>query len=785
MKYWRNSIPAAVALLFAATVWLDVKTLSDSLTLGGSIAVLLLLATAATLQDRTAEWLQGLIIGSGILLVYPTNAAQILWGVASFAALAITLATQHLHHHPARRLRLHAGLLLLWLASLLTWFTTPPIVVQSLLQYWWAPLALTLAFWQGIRHESEQKYIEATWVVTALALVVLQWTHQIPSIDGVVLGLVALPAWLFLWHHLIDHKQEPFLAGLLKLTAVVVLSLALLKTQSTAVAGAAAFGLVVLNVVAFSRRRIINSAILLVLAAAALFLNGDWTVLWQGVGNISGTNLPTLTATLAQLPVLGNNTIQPLTSRMGLLAPFWLQWGILGIIGLLVIIFTLMQHLLWRYQLNHNRRAVARWSALLVGLVVIGLHLTSADLPILWLVLGIMGIATFEPLALRGKTRKPHIVFVLPSFEKIGPNEGILALAKRLAPHYQFTAIGLVYKGKHRSGLSLRAHFEAAGVETIQMHLRLLGPLGILPLYTTLRRLEPAIVHTNTLRPDLYGRTAAHYIPKTKIISTIRTPSPWLLSKNPIQRFFAWWDRKSSTWVDRLVVISPSLDAFLEEHKFGTKKQRLVIPNGLEAQQFQAPQARVPWRRKLGLRQKAFVVGSIGRAHPDKGIMIFIAAAAKLHKDYPGMQFLFVGKGPQLRALQEEVHRRNLSKVFLFAGEQDAIAQVLATLDCFVLPSFYEGLGMVLVQAQLAGLPCIGSDTTGIRDILHSEKTGLLVPPREAQALAQAIARIYVDGALAHNIAQQGKASALENFSAHKMAQSYQALYDSLLAQKH
>ena len=103
---------------------------------------------------------------------------------------------------------------------------------------------------------------------------------------------------------------------------------------------------------------------------------------------------------------------------------------------------------------------------------------------------------------------------------------------------------------------------------------------------------------------------------------------------------------------------------------------------------------------------------------------------------------------------------------------------MLAALDVFVLPSRHEGLGVAILEAMAMALPVVASDVGGIPEIVDAGRTGVLVPPEDAAALASAIAALDRDRALAHQMGAAGRARVLAEFSMEVMADRYERLYE-------
>ena len=162
-----------------------------------------------------------------------------------------------------------------------------------------------------------------------------------------------------------------------------------------------------------------------------------------------------------------------------------------------------------------------------------------------------------------------------------------------------------------------------------------------------------------------------------------------------------------------------------------------------------------------------FQMVSVGRLAPVKGQHVLIAAVERLAKSGHCFVLRLAGDGPDLPALQQDVHARGLSECVIFEGNlnQDQLRGLYRQSDVLVLPSFAEGLPVVLMEAMAMAIPCVASWVDGIPEIITHEVDGLLIPPGDAEALANAIARLMDDVDLRQMLGQRARAKVLEKFN--------------------
>ena len=173
-----------------------------------------------------------------------------------------------------------------------------------------------------------------------------------------------------------------------------------------------------------------------------------------------------------------------------------------------------------------------------------------------------------------------------------------------------------------------------------------------------------------------------------------------------------------------------------------------------------------------------FIVGQVAALDDShKGQLTLLEAARQIEKSRPDIHFVLVGSGrDELRIRDAARDLGNLS----FTGWVDNVGDYLAAFDLFVLPSLREGLGSILLDAMQFGLPIVASAVGGIPDIVENTKSGSLVPPGDANALAEAIIRLYTDAEMRNAMSEAARRRA-ENYRPESMIEQYWRLYQEIL----
>lgn len=198
-------------------------------------------------------------------------------------------------------------------------------------------------------------------------------------------------------------------------------------------------------------------------------------------------------------------------------------------------------------------------------------------------------------------------------------------------------------------------------------------------------------------------------------------------------------------------------------------------PNGVDTRRFapRPPEARAAaggLRARLGLAADTPLVGFVGRLSPEKGPEVFVHAAAALHRVVPGAHAVLVGEGPQEGALRAQAAALGLLGTpgspgpLHFAGLGTDMPSWLPELDVLLLSSHTEAMPLVLLEAMACGVPMVATRVGAVDELVEPGGTGFVVPPGDADAAAQAVARLLADGALRRRCGARARARAVARF---------------------
>jgi glycosyltransferase involved in cell wall biosynthesis len=230
----------------------------------------------------------------------------------------------------------------------------------------------------------------------------------------------------------------------------------------------------------------------------------------------------------------------------------------------------------------------------------------------------------------------------------------------------------------------------------------------------------------------------------------------------------------------KVIAISDTIGAVLRES--GLDEQRLtVIRSAVDSAQFTSSPDCGAFRAGFGLSEADFVMGTIAQLIRRKGHRYLLDAVASLKPSYTNLKVILFGKGRLDTELREQAASHGLGGTVQFAGYRPDLDDYLACFDLLVHPALAEGLGVAPLKAAAAGVPVVGFAAGGLSEAVVDGKTGLLVAPRDSDALGRAIATLIDNPELRTEFGSAGRARMRREFSIEAMVARHVQLYESIL----
>ena len=284
------------------------------------------------------------------------------------------------------------------------------------------------------------------------------------------------------------------------------------------------------------------------------------------------------------------------------------------------------------------------------------------------------------------------------------------------------------------------------------------------------------IVHTHLLHADLYGTLAAKWAGVRDIISSKHNDDAFRHYK-PIQ----WLNAILTRWHTRIIVISDWIGKFNYEVE-GLPAEKIVrIHYGVQPETIRCHADPHFIRKEFALPAEVPIIGTIGRLTAQKGQIYLLQAVRQVAAEFPEVRLVLVGNGELRSELESQAYQLGIASNVIFTGYRADALKLLSGFDLFVFPSLWEGFGLVLLEAMALEKAIVASNVSAIPESVQNGKTGLLVPPKEAQALAKALVTLLGDPQLSRTMGKAGFQRLQTHFTVEKMVRETESLYNEIL----
>jgi sugar transferase (PEP-CTERM/EpsH1 system associated) len=357
--------------------------------------------------------------------------------------------------------------------------------------------------------------------------------------------------------------------------------------------------------------------------------------------------------------------------------------------------------------------------------------------------------------------RPLHICHIVLSLEPGGLENGVVNVINGLDPVEFRSSVCCLqrvgeFSGRLRSDVAIASMGLRSGND----------PWMPLRVSRLLRRGDVDIVHTRNAEAFFYGFLAGRLAGVPAVVHSehgrVFPEKPWrALAQRLLLRH-----------VDAAFAVSEQLRSDLVSGLHVPADRFEVLYNGVDIQRFQ----REPAHRFRHDVARGLVIGSVGRLVAVKNYGLLLRAMARL-PHAPSCRLILIGDGPERSALTQLATQLGLEDRVEFSGHREDVPHLLAELDIFVLPSLSEGLSNTLLEAMAAGLPVLASDVGGNRELIESERTGVLFPSGDDAALAAQLARLLGSAELRARLGNAAALRARSEFSMEAMLARYASLY--------
>ncbi|MFN3476458.1 MAG: glycosyltransferase [Candidatus Methylomirabilales bacterium] len=382
----------------------------------------------------------------------------------------------------------------------------------------------------------------------------------------------------------------------------------------------------------------------------------------------------------------------------------------------------------------------------------------------------------------KGVNPSIKLAYVIPNLDLGGTERQLVALAKgldrsRFLPVvFCLTATGPLVADLEETGVKVRC-FGLRGLKVWRNPIRVARCL--LAFSADLKKEKPEIVHGLLFHAYILAAFVARIARVPIVIASRRSLGYFKVGKP----HYLLAERLANRMTDLIVANSEAVkEDVIRQEKVEPAKVRVVY-NGIDPSLYDVP-ADPALRAELKIPEEAKIVGVVANLIHYKGHRSFLKACQTIKRKHGAVKFLLIGDGPLRGQLEELARELGLEQDVRFLGSRHDIPELLALMDVAVLPSLEEGFPNAVLEAMAAGKPVVATRVGGVPEAVIHGETGLLVPPKDPQALADAILALLDDPPRAEEMGKAGRERVKKEFGLDRMVWEMEGLYEELLSRK-
>ena len=264
------------------------------------------------------------------------------------------------------------------------------------------------------------------------------------------------------------------------------------------------------------------------------------------------------------------------------------------------------------------------------------------------------------------------------------------------------------------------------------------------------------LVHTHNSKAGFLGRLAAR---RNRIPIVIHTVHGFAFHEKEswfFRHLFIALERMAARWCDQMIAVSQAMVEWAQREKIAPPEKFVKIYSGIDVERFRIETPSPELKSRFGIQPEETVIGVVSKLWEGKGHEVLIDAVARVLDSGCEVKLLIVGEGNLEVKLKDKVKHLGIEKNVVFTGFWSDVPEITAILDISVLPSFYEGMGRVVLEAMAAGKPVVASRVGGIPEFVEDHVTGFLISPGDVEALVDRLKTLIGDSDLRQKMGQQG-----------------------------
>lgn len=298
----------------------------------------------------------------------------------------------------------------------------------------------------------------------------------------------------------------------------------------------------------------------------------------------------------------------------------------------------------------------------------------------------------------------------------------------------------------------------------------------VVALTRLLRQQRVEIVHNYLLRANLVGSLAARMARVPVVLCSTR-------GCHELHGAQLMAAKIGNALADKVMVNAVAVRDFVHEHEGCPREKMFVVPSGIDTGRF-SPFSSGGFKTRLGIPEDRLVIGTVTRQRIRKGVEEFLRAVAELWRSDSRIHGLIVGEVEEAGELAALVQELGMRDNLTLAGRRQDMPEVYSAMDIYVLSSHDEGMSNALLEAMAMERPVVATNVGGTGEVVEHGSTGILVPPRDWQALASALRGMIAQPELWREFGRRGRTKVEQCFSAAAMVRQIERVYTELACER-
>jgi len=388
------------------------------------------------------------------------------------------------------------------------------------------------------------------------------------------------------------------------------------------------------------------------------------------------------------------------------------------------------------------------------------------------------------------ETRPTRVLRIINRFNVGGPIYNVTYLTKYLPESYETLLIGgCATQTEQDAQYILTDHgIQAHVLPSMSRSIRIFNDLKtFISLIKLIRSFKPDIVHTHASKAGALGRIAAKIMGVQVIVHTYHGHVFHGYFNPTITKLIVLTERVLGKITTKIITISSAQQQdIVTTFRIAPEKKTAIIPLGFDLTRFEkSAENRMELRKKMNLKAHQTAVAIVGRIAPIKNHRLFIDAAAKAYKKHPEeFMFYVVGDGELKQDLTTYINTTYpwLNSSVIFTSWIADMTTFYPAMDLVCLTSINEGTPVSLIEAQASGIPVLSTNVGGVKDVVNSNETGIILNEHSAEELSNHLIELHLNSELRIKMSQNARNFVKERYTYHRLIADVDGLYKTLLS---